>query len=105
MRPRGYQDLPLVPMRSAPDSSDAPAELLLRGFGHHLGRPRRVPHDVHDRFLDALGFLELSLYVLGGICWGGGSGGRARLAGVLLCPRPPCVDTFGRGVVPAVVPD
>src|SRR5438309_514679 len=42
-------------------NSDAPAELLLRGLGHHLRGPRRVPDDVHRRFLDALELLEFPL--------------------------------------------
>src|SRR5947208_9385385 len=75
MRPRGYQDLPLVAKSRGPDGSDAPAELLLRRLGHHLGRPRWLPDDVHDRFLDALELLELSLHVLVDVCRSGASGG------------------------------
>src|SRR5437870_13893075 len=74
MRPRGYQDLPLVAGSQGPDDSDAPAELLLRRLGHHLGRPRWLPDDVHDRFLDALELLELSLHVLVDVCRSGASG-------------------------------
>src|SRR3989440_3716216 len=75
MRPRGYQDLPLVAGSHGPDGSDAPAELLLRRLGHHLGRPRWLPDDVHDRFLDALELFELSLHVLMDVCRSGASGG------------------------------
>src|SRR5438093_1524539 len=75
MRPRGYQDLPLVAKSRGPDGSDAPAELLLRRLGHHLGRPGWLPDDVHDRLLDALELFELSLYVLVDVCRSGASGG------------------------------
>src|SRR5437867_2421624 len=75
MRPRGYQDLPLVAESHGPDGSDAPAELLLRRLGHHLGRPGWLPDDVHDRLLDALELFELSLYVLVDVCRSGASGG------------------------------
>src|SRR6266571_7018729 len=44
--------------------SDAPAELLLRRLGHHLGRPRRVPDDVDLRLFDPRQLLELPLDVL-----------------------------------------
>src|SRR5437762_6009423 len=75
MRPRGYQDLPLVAKSRGPDGSDAPAELLLRRLGHHLGRPRWLPDDVHDRLLDALELFELSLHVLVDVCRSGAPGG------------------------------
>src|SRR5437867_3011295 len=75
MRPRGYQDLPLVAESHGPDGSDAPAELLLRRLGHHLGRPGWLPDDVHDRLLDALELFVLSLRVLVDVCRSGASGG------------------------------
>src|SRR5213594_2254663 len=60
---REYQDL--VPFGGEVETrSDAPTELLLRGLGHHLRRPRRIPDDVHRRLFDALKLLELSLHVL-----------------------------------------
>src|SRR2546425_10080133 len=63
IRGREYQDLVL--WEAGPRSrSDAPAELLLRGLGHHLGRPRGIPDDVHRRLFDPLKLLELPLHVL-----------------------------------------
>src|SRR2546427_1115871 len=75
IRGREYQDLVLV--QPAPrSSSDAPAELLLRGLGHHLWRPRRIPDDVHRRLFDALKLLDLALHVLVDVCGRGTSGSR-----------------------------
>src|SRR2546426_970860 len=60
---REYQDL--LPFGGGVEPrSDAPTELLLRGLGHHLGRPRGIPDDAHRGLFDALKLLELPLHVL-----------------------------------------
>src|SRR5437867_569783 len=71
-RARPYQDFSGRPGRA----SDPPAELLLRGLGHHLGGPRRVPDDVHDRLLHTGEGLDLPLDILVEIPRSGASGRR-----------------------------
>src|SRR3990170_3355662 len=46
------------------EGSDAPAELLLRRLGHHLGGPGGLPDDVHVGLLDPRELLKLPLHVM-----------------------------------------